>query len=129
MTGQSIVSGTIPAYAGGTIQATFLPQGGGSPTVRQNATSISSSGTFSFQCWDNTNALYFPSLTNFQIQVGEHTYYGTSIQVAGSTEDISTAFASAPVPNQSIGGVAITNTPSASGKVLTSTSTTAAAWS
>lgn len=128
MTGQSTVSGTISAYAGGSIQAIFQPQGGGQPAVLQNSAPIAANGTFSLLAWDNTNALYAPSATVFLIQVGEKTNYSATVVVTGTSESITTAFASAPVPNGSVAGVAVTNTPSASGKVLTSTSTTAATW-
>lgn len=94
----------------------------------QNSAPIAANGTFSLLAWDNTNALYAPSATVFLIQVGEKTNYSATVVVTGTSESITTAFASAPVPNGSVAGVAVTNTPSASGKVLTSTSTTAATW-
>lgn len=98
MTGQSTVTGTVAAYAGGSIIATFVAQGGGSPTVTTVSANIASNGTFSLLAWDNTNALYAPSQTNFQIQVGESTFFNASTVVAGASEDISTIFAGAPAP-------------------------------
>lgn len=128
MTGQSTVTGTIPAYAGGSITAVFQPQGGGKPAVIQNSATIAADGTFTILAWDNTNALYKPSTTVLLIQVGEKTNYSATVMISGTSQSITTAFAAAPSPNGSVAGVLVTNTPSASGKVLTSTSTTAATW-
>lgn len=126
--GQSTVIATIPAYAGGSVTAFFQPQGGGQPALLQNSATIDNTGHFSLLAWDNTNALYAPSATVFCISVGQ-TKYSATVQVAGTSEDISTAFANATEPPSAIGAVQVTNTPSASGKVLTSTGTTTAAWS
>ena len=128
MTGQSIVSGTIASYAGGVIIATFQSQGGGAPSIRQVSGHIAADGTFSIQAWDNSNAIYAPSVTNFQIQVGNSTYYSATTEIVGTTKDISSILAAATPPPAAIGSVQVTNTPSTSGKVLTSTSTTAATW-
>lgn len=118
MTGQSTVTGTIAAYAGGSITATFVSQGGGSPAVTTVSGNIASNGTFSLLAWDNTNALYAPSQTNFQIQVGESTFYNAITTVAGTSENISSIFSGAPTPpseagvSQIVAGTNISITPS-----------------
>jgi hypothetical protein len=84
---------------------------------------------FSLLAWDNSNALYAPSATTFLITVGATTRSSATVSIVGASQDISTAFATATQPPSAIGAVQVSNTPSASGKVLTSTSTTTAAWS
>ena len=126
--GQSTVSATIPSYAGGSVTAFFQEQGGGSPAILQNSAKIDSTGHFSLLAWDNSHALYAPSVTSFVIGVGSTQFLAT-VSVVGASQDISTAFASATQPPSVIGAVQVTNTPSGSGKVLTSTSATTAAWS
>jgi hypothetical protein len=125
--GQSIVSATIPSYAGGSVVATFQPQGGGKPVILQNAAMIDSIGHFSLSAWDNTNALYKPSATVFCISVGA-TAYAVIVSIAGTIQDISSAFVNATQPPSAIGAVQITNTPLGSGKIMTSTGATTAAW-
>lgn len=127
MTGQSTITGSAPAYAGGSITAVFQPRGGGAPAQPQNAATIAADGTFSILGWDNTNAIYKPSATVFLIQIGK-TQFSATVVIAGTSASITTALATAPTPNPSVGGVLITNTPSASGKVLTSTGTNSATW-
>lgn len=115
MTGQSTVTGTIAAYAGGSITATFVSQGGGSPAVTTVSGNIASNGTFSLLAWDNTNALYAPSQTNFQIQVGESTFYNAKTTVAGSSQNISSIFSGAPTPP---GGGAVSSVFTRTGAVV-----------
>lgn len=136
MAGQSTVTATIPSYAGGSVTAIFNPQGRGKPAIVKNHATIDSSGHFSLLAWDNSYALYAPSTTTFLINVGAATKYSATVSIVGASEDITSAFASATEPPSAIGAVQllpppvqVTNTPSASGKVLTSTSTTTAAWS
>ena len=108
MTGQSTVTGTISAYAGGSIVATFQPQGGGKPAVPTVSSTIAGDGTFSLLAWDNTNAIYAPSQTTFLIAVGP-TSYSASTTVAGASEDISSIFGAAPTPPSGAGGVPSVN--------------------
>jgi len=125
--GQSTVSATIPAYAGGSVVASFEPQGGGEPAILSTSSTIDAAGHFSLLAWDNSNALYAPSTTVFLISVGMNTYYATKVSIAGTSQDISSAFSAAPVPSGSIGGVAITGTPTLDQKP-TATSANTATW-
>jgi hypothetical protein len=98
MTGQSLVGGTIASYAGGTIQAIFYNEGGGSPAVISNSANIKGHGSFSVLAWDNTSSIYVPSQTTFIIQVGRQTQFATRLTISGGSQDISTALAAAPAP-------------------------------
>jgi hypothetical protein len=126
--GQSTVSATIPSYAGGSVTAIFVPQGGRKPSILKNHATIDSTGHFSLLAWDNSNALYAPSTTTFLITVGAITKSTATVSTVGTSQDITSAFASATQPPSAIGAVQVSNTPSASGKILTSTGTTTAAW-
>jgi hypothetical protein len=97
MTGKAIVFGTIPSYASGSIRAIFQPQGGGEPDVPSTSTTIAADGTFSMQAWLNTHDVHLPSVTNFLIQHGQ-TSYSTVVHITSDPHDISSAFASAPIP-------------------------------
>ena len=124
--GQSAISGSAPAYAGGSIRAYFNPQGGGKPAVLQAAGKIAADGSFALEAWDNSNALYAPSTTTFIIQI-EKTSYSVTTEIAGSSASITTLLAAAPAPNGSIAGVAVSGTPSV-GQKITATSANTADW-
>lgn len=97
LAGSSTISGTVSAYAGGSIQAIFQPQGGGAPLYPRNSTPIAADGTFSLVGWNNANALYAPSETVFIIQC-KSTQYSASVSISGTSQDISSAFTDAPTP-------------------------------
>jgi len=99
MTGQSTVTATIAAYAGGSVMAIFNPQGGGAPTLTQATAPIDADGVFSIVAWDNTNAIYNPSTTTFIIRPADQSQvFAAIVAIAGDSEDISAAFDSAPAP-------------------------------
>lgn len=133
MTGQSTVTATIPSYAGGSIIAIFMPQGGGSPILTQTSGGIDSNGMFALKAWDNTLAAYSPSTTMFIISVGYNpaTSYTTSVVISGDAQDISAAFDNATSPASvnasTINGISITGTPQA-GYVPTAINATTATW-
>lgn len=106
---QANVTATIASYAGGSVTATFQQQGGGSPPASQQQVSgtINSSGTFSLLAWNNAFSGYAPSATVFNIcAAGSNpsTCYSTTVNISGSSQDISSAFAGAPMPPGS-GGI------------------------
>jgi hypothetical protein len=104
---RATVTATITtAWAGGYVNATFIPQGGGKPSVLTTAGTITSAGSFSLNnAWLNTYSGYFPSVTQFNICVGTPaTCYTTTQQINSSTQDISSAFSGAPVPPSGGGG-------------------------
>lgn len=99
---QATVTATITsAWAGGSVVATFIPQGGGIPSVRQVSGVINSAGSFSLLAWQNTYATYAPSLTQFTICVGAQppTCYTATVQITSSSQNISSAFSAAPSPS------------------------------
>jgi hypothetical protein len=107
MAQRTTVTATIASYAGGTVQATFVPQGGGRPTDSPLSATIDSTGNFSLFAWNNANAAYTPSVTTFVICAGPNlaTCYNTSVRIFGTSQDISSSFTNAPAP-PSGGGVA-----------------------
>jgi hypothetical protein len=126
MTGQSTITGSAPAYAGGSIRAMFQAQGGGRPAVASNGSTIAADGSFSLLAWDNSNAIYAPSQTTFIIEIGKTSYSATT-RIAGTTASITSLLAAAPAPSGSIGGVAISGTPTV-GQKPTATSANTATW-
>lgn len=126
MPGQSTISGSAPAYAGGSIRAIFNPQGGGKPAIVQASATIAADGSFSLMAWDNSDALYAPSTTTFLIEIGS-TSYSATILIAGASASITSLLAGAPAPSGSIGGVAISGTPTV-GQKPTATSPNTATW-
>ncbi len=101
MTGQCIVTGTLATWPGASIVAIFQAQGSGVPLARSSVTTLDANGVFSIQAWDNSHALYQPSLTKFILMSGGEQpsiYYAVTIPIAGSTMDISTQLSGAPTP-------------------------------
>lgn len=106
---QANVTATIASYAGGSVTATFQQQGGGSPPASQQQVSgpINSSGAFSLLAWNNAYSGYAPSATVFNICASgsnPSTCYSATVNISGSSQDISSAFAGAPTPPGS-GGI------------------------
>lgn len=133
MTGQSTVTATIPAYAGGSVVAIFQSQGAATPTIRQVSGTLDDAGVFTLTAWDNTFAAYSPSVTVFNISVGFYpaTNYSVTVAIAGDFEDISALFTNAPSPTSgdasTINGISITGTPQA-GYVPVAIDATSAEW-
>lgn len=100
---QATVTATIASYAGGSVIATFQQQGGGSPPASQQqvSSSINSSGSFSLLVWNNAFSGYAPSATVFNICASgsnPSTCYSATVRISSSSQDISSAFTSAPTP-------------------------------
>ena len=91
------ITGTISAYAGGSVTARFQKQGGGKPTVGRAVANIGVGGVFSFASWDNLSATYAPSLTIITINLRQ-TSCTVVLPITG-TYDVSTAFSGAPTPD------------------------------
>lgn len=107
--GQAIVTATIPGYAGGSVVATFIQQGGGAPAPPNQVITgiINSSNAFSINVTPNSS--FAPSMWNFRVCVGSGinlVCYQTQT-VINSSGDISSLFSGAPAPG--IGGVASIN--------------------
>lgn len=102
MAGQSKITGTLAAYAGASLVIKFIAQGGGFPIIRSASCVLDAKGSFTIEGWDNTNAAYAPSLTEFLFTLGngdDAFYWSTKISVAGATYNASTALAAvAPTP-------------------------------
>jgi len=127
MAGQSLVSGTLATYPGASIVARFISQGGGTPAIASAAATLDENGFFTLEAWDNTNAAYAPSQTEFILRSTAGTFYSTTITVAGSSDDISTQLAGAPTPPSatgvpSVNGVANAVTIAGGGGVQVTTS-------
>lgn len=122
MTGQSTVTATIAAYAGGTVMAIFNAHGGGTTTRPQVSGNIDASGTFSLAAWDNTNARYKPSTTTFIIRAENGiTSFATTVTVTGTSQDISSSFTDAPIPGGGGTGGGVNSVFSRTGDVVAQT--------
>lgn len=98
--GQATVTATKSTYAGGTVTATFVPIGVGSPTSTVVTGAINLNGYFSVLTWNNTFNAYTPSVTLFQIcgaPPNSSICFTAAVNVSGNV-DISSAFNGAPNP-------------------------------
>jgi hypothetical protein len=119
------VTGTVAAYAGGSIRAFFVPQGGGSPPVLQASGNINASGVFSITAWNNADATLAPSSTHFIIAAPSpngSTTYAADVLIASTSQDISTPLSGAPAPpgvTQIVAGTNVTLSPTGGTGVVT----------
>lgn len=122
----AIVTGTVAAYAGGSIRAFFVPQGGGSPPVLQASANLNASGVFSLTAWNNADSTLAPSTTKFVIAPPPPVAaaaFSATVFIASSSQDISSAFSGAPTPpsgvTQIVAGTNVTLSPTGGTGVVT----------
>lgn len=59
------ITGTLKAFAGGSLTIRFISHGGGKSDVRTNGTTLDADGKFALDGWDNTSERFRPSETRF----------------------------------------------------------------
>jgi len=95
---QTTVTATVPSFSNGTVAATFVNGGGGTPPQTSVVQAINSSGMFSMSLATNTNPAYAPSQWSFQVCASAvvPTCYTTTVTITGTSQDISLSFVNAP---------------------------------
>jgi hypothetical protein len=94
------VTGTVAAYAGGSILARFISQGAinsNSLIGLEVSATLDASGSFSITAWNNSYVNLSPSTTQFTIALGG-TSYTVLVLITSQSQDISTELSAAPLP-------------------------------
>lgn len=97
MSQSAVVTGTVAAYAGGSIVALFIPEAGLTPKVTQASANLDASGNFSINAWNNADSTLAPSMTQFTIALGR-TKYTVEVNISSSSQSITSALSGAPAP-------------------------------
>ena len=110
---RATVTGTVNSnWAGGSIVATFQPQGGGRPSPLTTSANLNASGAFTLNsAWNNTSTQYRPSTTQFTISVCNNpvTTFTVHVTITSASQDISSSFSGAPTPSCSGAASAVTS--------------------